>query len=1559
MALQCQVSQPERRVDSWTLPSMASSPVGHQSLSSLPGAYRWGEALHPGPVDQGLLHVSFSNPSGLRNKESAALALGDGIHSFAETQLSVITQRSCRASLKAQATQQNRQLRVHFGAPAPTRTNSVWAGSWTGVATLSDVASQEVQLPYAEERSCGRVLTTCHYLDSVSLLNAVVYGYPRGPTWPQARQLTAGLLQILTTELVLGATGPRIIGGDMNAGPEDLEVFDYWRSLGWVNAQDYAHHLWQQPKSFTCKQATERDLLWLSPEAAALCRWVEVSDHFADHSTVSVGLCLPSTLTSSLVWPRASAIPYDQVTPDWHQQACPPAWQDDAPVDQQWAQWARSFEDSLNGYVHGQPDQRLMNLQKGRLQRTAPLLRPSAKRLLKSSRPGEVVLRNTLLGSSVQQWFRQLRRLQSYVMASRNNKQTPAAIAYRLELWTSILSSPGFVGGFATWWHTHRADDSPPLRCPSLPPSYAIAQPMFDSFKLCFEKYEAWHLRQRGQLLKTKYDQGMTGLFQELRKQPRDRLDFLRTTTEYHILATEDTQCHVDQSLACHGCTFWQVNGQQVQPTFVNDVVLDVGIPCEAGDVLIQHQVTSSTAELHQALLDYWRPTWCTMATVSPEVWDRVFCFFQAYVPQFDFQLAPITVADWRRAQKRFKKQAARGVDGVSHVDLLNMPQVWTERLLALLNKIEVGEHAWPQAILYGVVCVIAKDFQACTVDRFRPIVVFSVIYRTWASIRSRQLLRLLGPHMDSHAYGFLPGCEPTQLWLTLQADVECAHQSAADLCGLSSDLVRAFNNIPRQHTFALAEHLGVPSLVLRPWKAFLDNCTRAFDIRGALSLAVTSTCGLPEGDAMSVYAMVQLNLAWHLYMKVFAPSVRALSFVDNLSLVATTTAALLHGFACLVDFFRLWNLMVDLHKSYCWATSSSLRTQLRTMPMQSVDSATELGGVLSFTRRRFTGLMAKKISSLEDKWFCLQKSWAPLRQKLAVLPLVMWASALHGIGGSCLGEGQVDALRKRALSALRLRKAGVNGLLRLSLSSTPTADPGFWRALQTFSTFRRMLRKEPRLMNLWKAFMFDYQGDLFSGPFSQLLTVATQLGWNLDPPFFYDHDSLCHHLLHIDRGTLEELLWDGWLQFVARQVQHRGTMRDLHGLDPQLVHSGKRTLNALDTALVGSLQSGAFISASSHCKFDKTKDGMCSRCLVEDTPAHWLVCPRFQSLRTGIHGWVDSASVDTEPLRLHLLPSRSPHLVAWKTALMNLVDETGTFFSSPSTSHQHVFTDGSTTRTNTPYELAAWACINASSGRVIAAGPVVGLRQTNDRAELSAALAVMAWQAKFGVDVDLWTDAKYVAEGISHILQHGDVGEDWSNEDLWLQILHFVQCLGNRCLVPHWIPSHLDDTLLTDPFEDWIHEWNDRVDHIAKSVNVDRPHSFQHLWQAAVSHHQAVDLRLRQLRAFYFGVAQSSLDSAPEIVVDAVDSFSSDTQFSLFHLYTCEVETLLSDPFDLSLASWLQEQVCSDAPVYNLSFEELVFLLISVQFRFPFWNAVTQSMDYATLCSRSSDFHG
>lgn len=118
----------------------ASSSCSSLSLSGstplvtvTPGALRWGEALHPGPDDAAALDdlfwVGFTNPTGLRNKETQALNTRNSIINFSGTQLSKQSQKSCAARLRQAALAQNCNLRIHLGCPVAVRTTSTWAGT--------------------------------------------------------------------------------------------------------------------------------------------------------------------------------------------------------------------------------------------------------------------------------------------------------------------------------------------------------------------------------------------------------------------------------------------------------------------------------------------------------------------------------------------------------------------------------------------------------------------------------------------------------------------------------------------------------------------------------------------------------------------------------------------------------------------------------------------------------------------------------------------------------------------------------------------------------------------------------------------------------------------------------------------------------------------------------------------------------------------------------------------------------------------------------------------------------------------------------------------------------------------------------------------------------------------------------------------------------------------------------------------------------------------------------------------------------------------------------------
>ena len=221
---------------------------------------------------------------------------------------------ACSRVLRSLARQQGRLLRFHHGGVAPIRQNSQWAGSWTGVLTASDFPSQTLRVPLpAMIQESGRLLFTFHDVAGLPITGATSYGYPASASHPRAREATNNLLASVTRQLVYGRQGPRFVAGDFNHHPHELSEIQQWISEGWVEVQSFAARLWGQPIVPTCKGATQRDLIYISPELAAMCSQVSTFQCFAEHDTVVASFVLPRATIMQRTWPLPAQIPCEAV----------------------------------------------------------------------------------------------------------------------------------------------------------------------------------------------------------------------------------------------------------------------------------------------------------------------------------------------------------------------------------------------------------------------------------------------------------------------------------------------------------------------------------------------------------------------------------------------------------------------------------------------------------------------------------------------------------------------------------------------------------------------------------------------------------------------------------------------------------------------------------------------------------------------------------------------------------------------------------------------------------------------------------------------------------------------------------------------------------------------------------------------------------------------------------------------------------------------------------------------------------------------------------------------
>ena len=1437
--------------------------LGTASASTLPiSGLRIGEASHPGPHN--LVAVGTTNPTGLRGKESLAVDIGPGIFHYSETQLSAHSLPSASRAIRACGSAQNRDIRVHAGAPAPVRTNSSWAGSWSGVLTTSDWPSRSLTLPWqAGAFQTARVQAVQHYLGQHCLISANIYGFAPGFGCPDAAQKTDQLLTTVTQELVIGGRGPRIIAGDFNQDADRLEQLRIWRERGWVEAQEQAQLLWGQMPMPTCKGATIRDFLWLSPEAACLLHSVMVQQHFQEHDTLIATLRVDMGVHAALSWPLPAEIPWESVNhATWHHSM--PTFPECTGNTTAWLKsFAHIFEQSLDGHITGVPGGHLPRRCHGRAKRMRPRIEQQRCIAPKPSRPGEVSLSHSLVCLEVKYWFQQLRRLQSLVHALRAGANRPSAVDYRLQLWRAILEGRGFLRGFQAWWGTRPVrHQGLPAHLPHSLPGLDLAEQLYADFHANFKRFESWHIRQRTKLLQAQYEQARELLYRDLRDDRPSQVDHLVLQKSFQVVACDsDTrQVHLDKAADMRGHSTWSFEGVNIEVCVQTPqlCLLPPDVPlcpdlASLEQTIVLHDVSDILSEFQSA----WTPRWNKSSPDVQPDWNRLVSFARAFLPSAPFHAQPISLKDWRSTIARLKPRAARGPDGIAKADLVAMPDEAVLCLLSVLNAIEEGNLNWPNQWLQGFVISLAKPNERRDADGYRPICLFAIVYRAWSSLRARQLLQHFKTVMPESALGFIPGREASEMWYRLEIMIELACQGDQPLCGYGTDIVKCFNGLPRTPLLEVAALLGVPDRILVPWRAFLSGVRRRFLIRGHVGQALASTSGFAEGCPLSPFAMCVANLVYHLYLHHYEPRASAVSYADNWSHTASNIGQLASGIVMTQCVADMLDVQLDPAKTFVWGSHACVRNSLKALGIPVLRQSRELGGILSFGSATRNAALVDRCKALAPLFKKLALSRSPLAFKLQILPSKLWARALHGVSGCPLALAHITNLRTQAARALHVTSAGASPCLRLSLSAPMEADPGFYQLWACVRDARRILRRQPDLVGSWKQFMRSFDGVLYHGPFSKLLQVLSQIEWHIAvPPLVVDHEGLTHNLLFMPKSLLRQRLERAWLRHIGHAHTHRATMRDLHGLaqlDVQRMH-------ALDLSRLRALQSGSLLFGAEHARHDTTLTGLCLHCGCSDTRFHRVCeCPAYAAAREGQEWAISFWHTLPTCLTHHLLPPSNADASALHALLHAIADQTPDTHAMPvNVGRQHIFTDGSCFQSGHPdFALAAWGAVLADTDTVIGCGQVPGIQQTAPRGELYAVICALSWALRHGVAICIWCDALHVVQGIDKLLHGSPLPDDPENDDLWRRVSDMVNSFEHDAIYVQHVPSHLDLSRTTSAFEDWVAIWNARADRVAVQANQNRSVHFLEVYHAALRRHEFFAKAIRAFRHIYFAIAE------------------------------------------------------------------------------------------------------
>lgn len=1443
------------------------------------GQYRIGEAANPGPAQQWVLGAV--NPTGLSGKAEQFNDLSRGIFSVCETHLTI---PGCHR-FKQELFGVRSKFKFYGGHPAPYKTSGAQCvgGKHTGVGFLASVPSRSVFSGWNSSLyQTSRIHAASFMVGQTWITGAVVYGYAWNHASAEVRENTNELLREASRIISSDLPGLKFIAGDFNQLEGILPETKEWESKGWCDIQTLASKRWNIQPGPTCKHKTRKDFIYMSPALQELVTSVSNEfDRFPDHSTLMAILSPPSNEPIQFVWPKPKHIDFgtfEEVNLIRTSEVSEGVGYSDDPSEH-YLQICQNFEDHVHQTRLKNNKPGLLKPQRGRAKTTDRVVLSCKPSPLKPSRPGEAV--PLLQTNSLQhkRWFVQLRRLTSFVNHRKQGRTDVKAQQHALSLWHSILNAPGFPKGFASWWNVRSLhSQAPQVQVPMHPPDFHEATMIRDAFQLEVNEFEAILKQSIAKADINRHAHNANQVFRDVRKPGPVPVQVLVAKTTANVVevvdpfvvridhSSESNSFRSEHPLQCHWgqLTISAINESTV--TFTQEHGLQIG------DVITQSDLLATPQELHDAFEHQWSKRWDKHANLSPNHWDEICNFIDLAFPQGSLPIPPITREVWLATIKSRKSTSAVGLDGVSRADLLAMPDEFHDELLRLLSQVETTGR-WPTQLMQGAVNALEKVQGADSVNQYRPITILPIIYRIWGTIRGKAILEAISSIAPPGLRGNMPNCTSVSLWWELQSRIEASLYDGSPSTGLVSDLVKAFNLLPRLPIFHLASRIGIASGVIRAWASAAGSITRRFMIHGQPSNGLRSTTGLPEGCALSVCGMALCNLLVHKWMELKHPEVELLTYVDNIELVSQSTAEILSSHRSLKQIYEILDLELDGNKTYLWSTDANQRSTIREHDFAPQESARDMGGHMQYNAKRGNAVVKAKCEDAKSLWPRLARSRAPHHQKLRVLKTVAWPSSLHGISTVTLNDQIFTSLRSGAFQSLRLDRWGANSQIHLSLVEKPLCDPEFYALWNSLVQFRVHAIEEV------SSKVFSLAAEVpprnrKPGPYGTLLTRLQAIDWHwCGGNCFADHNQLPIDLLNCPYQEMYSRVARAWTQHVGSLWATRKGFRGFENVDVglsrispdwSLEESGLLRVLQNGTAITNDLLHHAFQSSEATCRFCGEVDSLHHR--------HWQ-CRDTQASRDKIPIEVLSM-IDELP---EVTTSRGwicepPSVRVFKRSTFDIPDKLLDFELPPAWvgdfQELQLFTDGAGLTPAIPASrVVAWAVIIAnhpcdsqgsSPFSVVSAGGVPGYWQTITRSELCAVISAVAFACQIDKPCCIWCDNLGVVRKARRFMRKPHKVHKSNDHDLWVRFLDCVAMSRHSVRLVH-VHSHQEHDLQPD-WKAWAFYNNDVVDKLAaQTLRMLPAHVLENHRQAAFDIQQSMFVK-QHLHQHYVRVGQMSI---------------------------------------------------------------------------------------------------
>ena len=998
---------------------------------------------------------------------------------------------------------------------------------------------------------------------------------------------------------------------------------------------------------------------------------------------------------------------------------------------------------------------------------------------------------------------RQVRRLTSLL---RNLKACPIDKPHRiadLQLeWNRILNAKGFGKSWKWWILGFEAIPYLPEGLPSVDIlDTAIAITRIDSDFACRHEF---HLRQQNFKYRMHLDKDhdfskltyklmkdvKTPFLQEVPAQHEVEATLCRSTkgaTMLRMLGSKIPSLTIAAQAQFGSATIWinTQNGHDVHFQVVEGTVPTSGL-------LVQTFIATSDAAIYDEFQKFWRPFW-QRDPVEDQFSDDCCQDFlqelqQTSLPDFPKVQIPLDdVQLWMDAIHELKNDKAIGICAWRHEELKSLPVICIRRLANIFN--DAQDFSLDGYLMQARTILLPKCDNPTSMNQIRPITIISALFRLYGKVVFRATTKAWSPIIPWNVMGGLPGKGVKDLAIYQKFTIEQFVQSKKQLGGYSLDLVKAFNTFNRKIMSIALTRLGIPDRIAQFWVRCLSHLLRHPEVHGRLGPAMHSTTGAPEGDCISVLAMIALSTIFYFRLRNATPLVEPFAYADNWSWMVKDQRSHFRAMICVLNLAQALKVTINFSKSWHWGTTKEFRAfsdilQLL-FPAERDTIVTQhhvkdLGESVAYGKMVPIDFIREKVELAIHRIRRLRHLPISIQDKCLKIQMAAWTSALYAADTTFLGQKHFQDLRKAVVHALVGTRNFANAWLAVAAISKYLRDPLLFVLCNMARLIRRLSDRLPEMAAEFMQMAFEYDGFKPYGPASAFKRYCTIVGWHVEQGGLLKCSSaLSCNLLQDSMSTILSTMDKAWSLVLIHNVDRKGVGDYVPDLE--ISHKVFKAFSDDDQKLLSFYFLGSFQVATIKAKWKEDEVPECPLCGLPDTRPHrYLECTAFQSIRDQFHDAVG------------ILHSERPEWVY--IPLPRKHDDSETFtliqktFSQPNDVQPFpvgsdttiFFTDGGAIHPQYDVaRLASWAVVQDTSDnlyhqrhaadfalcvppkfptiKTVALGLVPG-KQTAGRGELFALVVALraAVQLPAQVHIRFVTDAQYVIVTVDKIVQHG-----------------------------------------------------------------------------------------------------------------------------------------------------------------------------------------------------------